>query len=233
MLRQSRQRLITAHERVRRDIAGQLQGGVEEGLIALRGRLREFLCGFDTASEPARHLGGVIERLSESITKQVAVLGRQLYPSSLNEGIVAAFQCFRDQFGASLDIEIEPDEQLVKNERADGDYLPEQVRLAAYRIAEEALTNAVKRANASMVTVRLDSSREGWLCMTVRDGGHNLDAAATSIEPEMGTMQDYAEAVDGQSSVRSESGVGTEVTAVLPLSRPETEHPLSSEKGGK
>ena len=47
----------------------------------------------------------------------------------------------------------------------------------------------------------------------------------------MGTMQDYAEAVDGECSVHSDPGVGTEVTAVLPLSRPGAEHLESSEKG--
>ena len=36
----------------------------------------------------------------------------------------------------------------------------------------------------------------------------------------IGTMQDYAEAVDGQCSVHSNPGAGTEVTAVLPLSPP-------------
>ena len=53
--------------------------------------------------------------------------------------------------------------------------IPEQVGLAAYRIAEEALTNVVEHAKASKVTVRLDSSREGWLRLTVRDDGQGFD----------------------------------------------------------
>ena len=44
-------------------------------------------------------------------------------------------------------------------------------------------------------------------------------------------MQDYAEAVDGECSVHSDPGVGTEVTAVLPLSQPDAEQLVASEKG--
>ena len=51
---------------------------------------------------------------------------------------------------------IELDEELVKQEQADRNFIPEQVALAAYRIAEEALTNVVEHAKASKVTVRLD-----------------------------------------------------------------------------
>ena len=47
----------------------------------------------------------------------------------------------------------------MKEEQADRGWIPEHIGLAAYRIAEEALTNVVKHANASKVTVRLDSSQ--------------------------------------------------------------------------
>jgi hypothetical protein len=44
-------------------------------------------------------------------------------------------------------------------------------------------------------------------------------------------MQDYAEVVDGEFSVHSDPGAGTEVTAVIPLTQPGAEHPEASEKG--
>ena len=44
----------------------------------------------------------------------------------------------------------------------------EQVRLAAYRIAEEALSNVVEHAKASKVTIRLETSRFCWLRLTVQ-----------------------------------------------------------------
>ena len=109
---------------------------------------------------------------------------------------------------------------MLKQEQADPELVPGAVGLAAYRIAEEALTNVVKHAKANKVTVRLDSSPERWLRLTVRDDGHGFERQAPPDGLGMGTMQDYAEAVDGECSVHSDSSVGTEVMAVLPLSRP-------------
>ncbi len=216
---------------MRRDIAAQLHDGVQEGLLVLKGHLQELLKGIGSASETPRLFSDGIDGLNQKIEQQVGVLSRQLYPSTLGEGLVPAFQSFRDQFGAALAIEIELDEELVKQERSDRNLLPEQVGLAAYRIAEEALTNVVKYAKASKVTVRLDSSREGWLRLTVWDDGQGFDGESPPYGQGMGTMQDYAEAVDGACSVHSDPGVGTEVTAVLPVSRPGAEHLESSEKG--
>jgi signal transduction histidine kinase len=230
-LRLSRQRLIAAHECVRRDIATQLRDGVQERLLVLKGRLQELLEGIGSASETTRLLSNVIDELNQKIEHQVGVLSRQLYPSTLGEGLVPAFQSLRDQFGAALALEIKLDEEFAKQEQADRNLFPEQVGLAAYRIAEEALTNVVKHAKASKVTVRLDSSREGWLRLTVRDDGQGFDVESPPYGLGMGTMQDYAEAVDGECSVQSDPGVGTEVTAVLPVSRPGAEHRESSEKG--
>ena len=156
VLRRSRQRLIAAHERVRRDIAAQLHDDVQEKLLVLRGHLQELLKEIGSPSQATRLFCNVIERLDRKIEQQVGILGRQLYPSILGEGLVPAFQSFREQFEAALDIEIEFDEELVKQEQADRNLLPEQVVLATYRIAEEALTNVVKHAKASKVRVRLD-----------------------------------------------------------------------------
>ena len=231
VLRRSRRRLIAAHDRVRRDIAAQLHDGVQERLLVLKGHLQELPKGNGSASETTPLPSNEIDGLIQKIEQQVGVLSRQLYPSTLSEGLVPAFQSFRDQFGAAPAIEIELDEELVKQEQADRNLLPEQVGLAAYRIAEEALTNVVKHAKASKVTVRLDSSREGWLRLTVRDDGQGFDVDSPPSGLGMGTMQDYAEAVDGECSVHSDPGVGTEVTAVLPLSRPGAGHRESSEKG--
>jgi len=205
---------------------------VQERLFVLKGHLQELLKGISSKSEATQLFCNVIDRLDRKIEQQVGVLGRRLYPSTLSTGLVPAFQSFRDQFEAALTIEVELDEVLVKQEQADGHMLPEQVGLAAYRIAEEALTNVIKHAKASKVTVRLDSSREGWLRLAVRDDGQGFDVENPHCGLGMGTMQDYAEAVGGECSVHSDPGGGTEVTAVLPLSQAGAEHQEASEKGG-
>ena len=147
----------------------------------------------------------------------MGTLSRELYPTTLSEGLVPAFESFRNRFGTDPAIVIELDEELVKRERSEGSFIPEEVRLAAYRIAEEALTNAIEHAKASKVTVRLDLVRPNWIRVSVRDNGQGFDTESPASGMGMGTMQDYAEAVDGQFSVLSDPGLGTEVRAILPL----------------
>ncbi len=227
----SRQRLISTHERVRREAAAQLRDCVQEKLTLLKGHQQEFVKAIGPMTKPARLLSDAIDGLGRSIEQHVGDLIRQLYPSNLGEGLAAAFQPFRDRFGGALDLEIGQDEGLLERGQAALRSLPEPVGLAAYRIAEEALTNVVEHAKASKVAVRVDSTQEGWMRLTVRDNGQGFDVNARPRGPGMGTMQDYAEAVNGECSVRSDPGAGTEVTAVLPISRPGAEKLVSSEKG--
>jgi signal transduction histidine kinase len=230
-LRRSRRQLIAAHERVRQDIAARLLDGVQENFLLLKGHLREVLNGNGSASETSRDLRTVMDGLNQKIEQQVGVLSNRLYPSILGAGLVPALQSFRDRFGTALDVEIERDEVLENEVGVDPHLLPEPVRLAAYRIVEEALTNVIEHTKASKATVRLDSSREGWLRLTVRDNGEGFDVENTPRGLGMQTMQNYAEAVDGECSVHSDPGAGTEIAAVLPLSLPGAGRPESSEQG--
>ena len=228
----SRQRLMEAQERVRRDIAAQLHEGVQERLLILKCHLQQLLKGTSSAPETTRLLSESIDGLNQVIEQQIGVLSRQLYPSTLSQGLVPTFLSFGDQVKAGPAVEVKLDEELVRREKADRNSVPEPVKLAAYRIAEEALANAVKHAKAGKVSVGLDVSREGWLRLEVRDDGQGFDAESAPRGPGMATMQDYADAVGGECVVHSAQGKGTKVTAVLPLSRPGAEHPEAIEKGG-
>jgi signal transduction histidine kinase len=231
-LQRSRQRLIAAQERVRREASAQLHDGVQEALFILKCRLQELRKGGNTAPETTLLLSEVIDGLNQVIVQQIGVLSRQLYPATLSQGLVPTFLSLADRFRADRAVEVDLDEELTRREKADPNWVPEQVKLAVYRIAEEALTNAVKHARASHATVRLDMSREGWLRLTVRDDGQRFDAARASDGLGLATMQDYADAVGGQCVVSNAPGTGTEVAAVLPLSQPGGEHPVDVEKGG-
>jgi signal transduction histidine kinase len=229
-LQRSRQRLIAAEERVRREASTQLHDGVQEKLLILKGRLQELLKGTRSESETTRLLSEVIDGLNQVIERQVGVLSRQLYPATLSQGLVPAFLSFADRYRAGPVVEVELDEELIRREKADPNWVPEQVKLAMYRIAEQALTNAVRHAKASHATVRLGASREGWLRLTVRDDGQGFDAQSAPRGQGVAAMRDYADAAGGQCVLNSTPGAGTEVAAALPLSPPGAEESL--EKGG-
>jgi DNA-binding response OmpR family regulator len=231
-LQRSRQRLITVHERVRRDVAAQLRGGVRTKLQNLKVRLQGLPDDPRSATGTARLLCEVAEAPNVEIELQVEALSRQLYPPTLSEGLASAFQFLQGQGGGALKMEIEVDDEVVRRDKSGHGLVPEEVGLAVYRIAEEALANVLKHAKATKVSLRLDPPREGWLRLTVRDDGQGFDVKNAPRGLGMGTMQDYAGAVAGECVVRSVPGEGTEVTAVVPLAGSEAERAAASRKAG-
>src|SRR5207237_2713596 len=92
--------------------------------------------------------------------------------------------------------------------------LPEPIEVAAYYVASEALANAAKHAQASRVEVSL-APRRGNLLLSIRDDG------VGGADPARGSglvgLTDRVEALGGSIEVRSPSGHGTRITAMLPL----------------
>jgi len=124
-------------------------------------------------------------------------------------------QSLFDRFESSLSLEVTIDERL-KPGGVESVTVPEQTRLAAYRIADEALTNAVKHAPRSHVFIELGLAAE-CIRLTVRDDGPGFDPDGVSGGIGLTSMQDHAGAVGGIAGVTSKPGEGTEVSASLPL----------------
>jgi len=99
-------------------------------------------------------------------------------------------------------------------EVGDQRHAPDALGRAAYRIVQEALTNVIRHANATMVTVTLDRGPDA-LTVTVRDDGQG---AAEVVEGNgVRGMRERAAELGGQLQVTSPGrGAGTVVTAVLP-----------------
>lgn len=223
-LQRSRQRMVAVQESVRRDIAQQIHGSVQNRLIILLHRLTEL----ERAAPPgvvAKEIEGIREKLGELLDTQVRPISHRLYPSILRRGLVAALQSLGDQLEGALAIDMRMSEDLVRRERTNPKSILEQVRLAAYRIAEEALTNAIKHAGASGATIEVVLLPNEQLSLTVRDdgGGFDIQGAPTGLGLQM--MRDYAEVVGGSCVIHSLPGEGTEVRANLPVGGPDAGHP--------
>ena len=167
--------------------------------------------------ELATELGGVHQKLDELLEIHVRPMAYRLFPSILRRGLIPALQSLSDQVEEILCIELVLDERLVQKERADSGLIPEQTRLAVYRIAEEALTNVVKHARAKKAIIELKQNSSNWLTLSVRDEGQGFDTTATPGGLGLAIMLDYATVVGGTCVTRSATGKGTEVMAVLPF----------------
>jgi signal transduction histidine kinase/ligand-binding sensor domain-containing protein len=99
--------------------------------------------------------------------------------------------------------------------------LPEETEQHLLRIAQEAVTNAVKHAHASQVSIHLEMA-DRKLSLRVADNGQGFeqDEAFSEVGGHFGLlgMRERAERLGGELHLHSERGQGTEVAVTVPLS---------------
>jgi signal transduction histidine kinase len=98
---------------------------------------------------------------------------------------------------------------------------PPHVRVTAFQVVREALTNARKHARAAEVEVVLEAHDRG-LRVTVRDDGDGFEPSTAAWKPGhlgLGSMRDRAELAGGSLDIRSAPGEGTSVVFWLPVDR--------------
>lgn len=237
-LQRSREQLITAREEERRRLRRDLHDGLGPALAAQTlkiGSARALL-----PSDPATvdTLLSELETDIESALKDIRRLVYSLRPPALDElGLVAAIQETAEQYrprpahlpdagqGESFRIVVEAPERLPP--------LPAAVEVAAYRIAQEALTNVVRHASAKSCLIRL--SIEGdQLCIEVTDDGIGLPAA-----PRAGvgltSMRERATELGGTFRIEPHAAGVTRLLACLPLpaAADKDAGPIGSEETGE
>jgi signal transduction histidine kinase len=93
--------------------------------------------------------------------------------------------------------------------------LPAAREEAAYRIAQEALHNALRHAAAGLVTVTVQAA-DGSMLLEVTDDGRGFDPAAPSRRSGLASMRERACAAGGRLTVLSRPGAGTTVRLEVP-----------------
>jgi signal transduction histidine kinase len=92
--------------------------------------------------------------------------------------------------------------------------LPTEVQVALYRIAQEALNNAAKHAQANQVAVHLQCEA-GRATLSIRDDGRGFDIQ--NVPPGhfgVGIMHERAESIGARLEIKSEAGKGTQVMVI-------------------
>jgi signal transduction histidine kinase len=214
-LEASRLRIVTGQESVRREIATHLHGSVQGSLLAMKVDLDEVATNSELDKETAERLENISRALAEVAQNEIANVSRRLYPTIIRRGLVTSLQSLFDRFESSLSLKVSIDDFLKPGGEM-STAVPEQTRLAAYRIADEALTNVVKHAPRSIVFIEVQL-KSNCVILTIRDEGPGFDPGAAVGGLGLTTMQDHAGAVGGQATVMSIPGEGTEVQARLPI----------------
>lgn len=210
-LQRSRQNLVAAREeerlRLRRDLHDGL-GPAIASVIWQADSAREMI---HTNPSEAAHL---LERSIEQAQAALADIRRLVYglrPPALDElGLVGALeQSARQHQHTSVTIEAP----------APFPSLPAAVEVAAYRIIQEALKNAIEHGKAKNCVTSIsfdDGLAPGSLCFTIRDDGVGLPEVVT---PGVGliSMRERTEELGGAFTIHPRQAGGTEVEVRLPL----------------
>jgi PAS domain S-box-containing protein len=221
-LQQSRQelraltgRLINAQEEERKRISRELHDDLSQKLALLAfnagGLLAEPALSSEKMNQKLRNLQGQVQQLAQDVRQ----ISHRLHPSILDDlGLVAALSEMCDEFSAREGIAVAFESEAVP------DVLPIDIASCLYRVSQEALHNVLEHAQASQVRLRLSASADG-IHLCIRDNGVGFDSEAGLSQPGLGivSMKERVGLVQGEFSINSSPGHGTELKVFVPLSR--------------
>jgi signal transduction histidine kinase len=207
-LQEAARRVVGSGDRERQRLAHDLHDGIQQRLVVLRmqvgaarARLRREPSAIDqVADELATAIDDLLDELRET--------AQALYPSILRDrGLGGALRSLAGRTEVTVDVVLEPD-PLPR--------VDEVVEAGAYFLASEAVTNALKHADAPRIEVRV--SREPELVrVEVTDEGRGFDPATLERVGGLQNLRDRVNALGGTLRIVSEPGDGTQVTALLPV----------------
>jgi PAS domain S-box-containing protein len=203
-------RLNAIREEERTYISRELHDQLGQSLTAMKIDLNALLKRHTGNPEDKVKIGSLLEMVSDSI-RDVQRISSDLRPEILYDlGLVPAMEWFTEAFEKRTGIacSFEADE----NEYADSDK-----NLVIFRILQESLTNVIRHANATTVSVRLYQTR-GRTVMTVRDNGTGMEAQKIKSSKSLGIlgMRERARQLGGSLEIASAENKGTSVTITLP-----------------
>jgi signal transduction histidine kinase len=202
-------RLLTAHEDERRRLARELHDDVTQRLARLAIDAARFETNESRAHNPSHSVHGELVRLSED----VHALSYRLHPSILDDlGLAEALKAECEHVSRREPVRVEVELQQVP------EGLPNDVALCIFRVAQEALRNTVRHAEASAAIVSL-ALKDGGLLLAIRDNGIGFDVDARQSRHSLGRagMGERVRLLGGDFGIKSTFGQGTTVSAWVPL----------------
>jgi signal transduction histidine kinase len=197
----SRARIVAAGYAERRRIERDLHDGAQQRLVSIGLGLRHAQHELGPASNGTRELlDDAVDELGRAI-EELRELARGVRPAQLDAGLGPALRELAAR--APLPVELQ----------VGGERFPDDVEAAAFFIASEGLTNAVKHARASRVMLSA-TGIDGKLVVSIGDNG--VGGAAPGGGSGLRGLADRVEAHGGTLKLESSGGHGTKLIAELP-----------------
>jgi PAS domain S-box-containing protein len=216
-LTEVRYRLTESREAERLHLAQELHDGPIQDLYSVSYRLNNLWDALP--DEISRGQLVAAQATLQRMIQLLRALCGELRPPTLTPfGLEKAIRSHADQFQES-----HPELEMILELASDGQILGEQIRLALFRVYQEALNNIVRHAQAHHIWIRLMLADE-QIILEIQDDGHGFEIPKRRVElarqGHLGLVgaTERIEAIGGELSILSTPGNGTTIRATVPRS---------------
>jgi two-component system NarL family sensor kinase len=210
------QRVVRSQEEERARLSRDLHDGISQWLVSIKLQVESGIAKLAGTPAQAHSASQSFDRAATQLNDvlgEVRRISHDLRPALLDDlGLAAALDHLTREFAEHANIRV----NLIA--AAYIEHLSEVQKTVLFRIAQEALTNIERHANAANVSLTLLSDAT-MVRMIISDDGKGFDMALVADSPKRGiglrNMHERAEAVGGNLSLTS-SAEGTQLIATLP-----------------
>lgn len=213
--------ILLAHEEERKKISRELHDEIGQILTGVNIRLAALMSETSDNTKSIKRKIATTQRLVEKSMKTIHRFARELRPAILDDiGLIPAIQSHIKDFTKRTGIRI----RFKAFTYAQVKELDTIQRTAFYRVAQEALINVSKHAEATLVKMSLQR-RNGGTHMEITDNGKSFSVERmlrTRRPKRLGLlgMRERMEMIGGKFSIESNPGKGTTVCAQAPFKMP-------------
>ncbi len=214
-LRSFSHQLLHVQEEERKRISRELHDIIAQTLVGINVHLATLSKSTETDHSALRKQILETHKLVENAVSVVHRFARELRPAMLDDlGIVPAFEIFINEFitntGIRVKLAVFPEVEQLKA----------AIKIALFRVFQEALNNVVKHAKSSEILVRINHT-EGVVQMEIRDNGQGFEVngkGGAKRNNRLGLlgMRERVEMIGGEFRIESTVGVSTSVFVQIP-----------------
>lgn len=217
-LERSRIILTKSEEGLRRKVAEFMHGQVQTRLLLAWHRLVELEDVLMSDTDRARALLCECRELLDEVREDdVRKASHLLHPTIIHLGLIPAIRSLADTFQSEIEVTVSVNESLHMWDDPIDNKIPETIRLAVYRVVEEALTNAYRHAEATSVEVHLGVTPADDLEVRVTDNGRGFNPRKMRQGLGLGSIDARLAQMHGRWHLKNNKEAGATLLARVPL----------------
>lgn len=223
--------LIEGQEEERKRLAREIHDGLGQMLTALKLSV-ENISGLGDFSEKAQRPIADLKAMISQTIGEVRTISFNLMPAVLSDfGIASALKLLADQNSKTSGVNI--------NFHSDwhAERIDKKTEIGLYRIAQEAINNAIKYSQASEISIGLASNSK-YIRLYIVDNGKGFeynrikeDVEKASLSNGINNMKVRTNMIDGLLKLTSHPGKGTKIFIKVPLKKKYQPHEHEKDKG--